>query len=190
MIWTRLAIAAAMVLVVAVTAAADDELFYSPSPSDLNDLPHGKYFTWGIDVSEIGNRQILEVELFVNNITNHNNGENVLYIHHMDDADLGVNEFNDNQSLFVDDLDGTGPLVDEFHDTNGSSTREDLHYVYSALGILDDFQADAVDDTVAVGMDPDCHFWNHGVCLKITVESTNATESSSWGQVKDRFKQD
>jgi hypothetical protein len=170
--------------------ASAETFTYTPDPEDLGDLNHSKYFTWGIDVSELAGRQIIEVTLVLEYITNHNSGQNVLYMHLMDDATLGVSSFGDNQSDFVDELAGEGPLIDAWVDNNGSSIRDTLEYDMSTLGLLDSARVFAEDDVLAVGFDPDCHYYNRCVKLIIEADPLNAAEPTSWGLLKRRFNRE
>ncbi|MBN1826707.1 MAG: hypothetical protein JW958_10600 [Candidatus Eisenbacteria bacterium] len=166
-----------------------DTFIYEPNPKHIENLPHGKYYTWGIDVSELEGWRILEAELQITRITNSDNGENTLFIHLLDEAELGVHRANDRNDDFVDAFEGNGVLIDEWHDANGAWRRDDISYLFSDLDILGDLTAYIVDGVVAFGFDPDCHFYNDGFKLVVTAERpTMATESTSWGDIKKTFR--
>ncbi|RPJ45976.1 MAG: hypothetical protein EHM19_04725 [Candidatus Latescibacterota bacterium] len=160
---------------------------FTPTPADLGGLDHYYRYAWGFDVSSLAGMVILEAELVIEDITNYDNGENVLYIHLLDGAPLGLTSAWDN-AVGGDAFAGQGPLIAEFHDTNGSLTREDLHYSFASLGILSTASVFAGDGLLAVGFDPDCHFWNEGVRLTVTAEPPSATEDASWGAIKILFR--
>jgi len=160
---------------------------YVPDPADLNDLDHYYNYTWGIDVSELSGMLITEVELTIDNITNWDDNTNVLYIHLLNDAALGVTSAYDNQGG-GDAFSGQGELVEEFVDGNGSGTTENLTCTLSTAGLLSAASAYLADGVLAFAFDPDCHYWNDGVTLVITAEPPSATEKATWGDVKNLFR--
>ena len=62
-----------------------------------------------------------------------------------------------------------GQWKNYFEDTNGASTTEHVNFVFEAQALADlsAWSADA-DGTWALGIDPDCHYWNEGAKLTIT----------------------
>ena len=166
-----------------------DTFTYEPSPRHFQNLPHGKYYTWGIDVSELAGWQIMEAELRVDRITNYNNGENRLYIHMLDEAEMGVHRWNDQNNDWIDAFEGQGVLIDEWSDENGRNERDDLVYVFTDLDILGDLSRYVEDGTLGFGLDPDCHFYNDGFRLVITArQPSTATDNTSWGDIKKVFR--
>ncbi len=172
----------------AIAGIANGTTFtFTPTPANMYNLDHYYFYTWGFDVSSLAGLHVLEAELFIDDITNHDNGANVLYIHLLDNAPLGVRNTWDNQGG-GDAFAGQGVLIDTWHDTNGSSVRDDLHYVFSGLGLLATVSSYATDGVLAIAFDPDCHFWNEGVRLVLTAEAPSKTKDASWGSVKNLFR--
>ena len=67
-----------------LTGLASAETFtYTPDPENLDSFPHNRTITWGIDVSAVVGMQVNDVELYIDDISNWDDGENVLHIHMM-----------------------------------------------------------------------------------------------------------
>jgi hypothetical protein len=183
-------IAVAVLLTVALAAQAMAlERTYYPTPVDLNDLPHEKYYKWGIDISEFAGYNIYEVVLTIVSISNWDNNENHLYLHLLDGAPVGVMSFNDSDTDFIDAFAGQGALIDDYQDTNGSAVYETLVYKFSEIdALMDSVNVYRADNVIAVGVDPDCHFYNCSISLKVKGEPPNAVEPSSWGRLKARYQ--
>ncbi len=185
--------AVALVTILAATALFSGTLSaqtftYVPTPADCWDLDHSHYYTWGIDVSELQGWTITEAELVIENITNWDNLTNVLYIHLLNDAALGLASFNDDENAFGDPFAAADGLIDAFTDNNGAGTTEDLHYLFSDLGLIPLMNGYAADGVIGLGLDPDCHYYNDGITLIITGECpSSGTENKSWSQVKYEF---
>jgi hypothetical protein len=159
-----------------------------PVPGDMYNLPHPKYYTWGIDASEI-NGTITEVTLYIEGITNGDDDPNFLFIHLLDNAPKGVVSGDDNDKEMKDAFEGKGYVIDIYEDTNGVGRREDLLYSLDSLGLIPVVNDYAKDGIFAFGLDPDCQFYNEGIEVTITYEPTVATDDESWGCVKGRFKE-
>jgi hypothetical protein len=165
------------------------EVTYHPTPGDLEDLPHANYYKWGIDLSAFAGLNIYEVELKLISISNWDANENHLYLHLLDDAPLGVTKLNDSDNDFIDAFAGLGPLIDDYQDMNGPSLHETLVYKFSTIdALIDSVNVYRGNNVIAVGLDPDCHFYNCGIELTVKGEPTNAVETTSWGQLKAQFQ--
>lgn len=169
-----------------VTANASEEFVFTPDPADFGDLDHAKWYKWGIDVTELDGRFIEEVELRIENISNWDDGENVLYIHLLDDAPLGVSSGNDGSDP-PDHFDGEGPLIEAWVDENGAGASDYLSFLFSDRGLIDETQDYVLDMVLGIGLDPDCHYFNDGVSLIITASGETATGEQNWSQLKSRF---
>lgn len=182
----------AVAILVAVLFAAQAfalERTYYPSPIDLDDLPHDKYYAWGIDISEFAGFNIYEVVLNIYMITNWDNNTNHLFIHLLDDAPLGVTSYNDSNDDFVDAFVGQGALIDDYQDTNTKDVYETLTYEFSKIdALIDSVNIYRANNVIAIGFDPDCHYYTCGIELTVKGEPTNAVEATSWGQIKARFQ--
>ena len=150
-------------------AGADTIMTFTPPDADMDDLDHYSIYMWGIDVDLAEGEFISAAELTFDNIRNWDNNPNDLFIHQLDWAELGVTEIRDHQGggdYFANEYTGDySPLT---HYQNLPNTPQDITYTYSSadLAILSGYLADG---RVGLGMDPDCHFYNDGVQLSLTV---------------------
>ena len=166
-------------LAATITANATTVTF-SPTPTDLSDLPHANYFTWGINFTLPSDEKITGAVLTFANIwdwTAENNDH--LYIHLLDNLASGVKVYTDNEGG-GDNFSGQGTLVSSWSDPAGGYPRNyNLVIDFGTLGLLDTLNAYAKTTPGAgkvnfgFGIDPDCHYYNDGVTFTITTECTN-----------------
>jgi len=186
----QLVIAAAVLVAVAfaVPALALERTYY-PNPGDLDDLPHNKYYTWGIDISEFAGLNIYEVILEITSISNWDNTTNHLFIRLLDDAPLGVTPHSDSDNDFIDAFAPDGAPIDDWQDANTKDVHDDLEYEFSKIdALIDSVALYRANNVIVIGFDPDCHYYNCGIQLTVKGEPTNAVEATSWGQLKARFQ--
>ena len=155
---------------------------YTPSPSDLGDLDHHLVYTWRIDGITVNPANITGATLTFTSIQNWDGNPNVLHLHLLDTAKYsGVHSF-------VDDPTGAAPVVDftdDFIDTryhgqsnwlvapgtsdtfltDQSFTLTPVTWTYTFTPAqLTALRADISNgNNFALGLDPDCHFFNNGV---------------------------
>lgn len=153
-------------------AAVDAGITYEPYPADMYDLDHGYYYIWGIDLASTGGYnqgdEIISAQLNFTNIRNYNSGSNVLYIHLLDDADVGLYRDRDNQLVeedFFGDWAGDDMLIAEWRN-DPAGVAVDLTLTFDA-DMLDALNTYAANDIIGFGVDPDCHFYNDGVEFSI-----------------------
>jgi len=163
-------ILAAIVLLMFVAGMADAGITYEPSPSDMYDLDHGDYYIWGIDLtSDNGYRpgdEILEAQLNFTNIRNYNSSTNILFIHLLDDADVGLYRGRDDRLVEEDFFLDQGTLIAEWrNDPAGVAVDLTLTFDAEMLAALNTY---AANDIIGFGIDPDCHFYNDGVEFSAT----------------------
>jgi hypothetical protein len=145
---------------------------YVPKPADLWDLDHNYYYTWGIDASDFAGQEILSASLYFEDIRNWDNKPNWLWVHLLDDAAIGVTRGYDGQG-YGDAYFGRGVLLNVW---SMNTTPRDITYMFDAneLGFLSGYASDGV---VALGFDPDCHFYNNGV--RFSVETASVPEPAT-----------
>ncbi|MBL7219098.1 MAG: PEP-CTERM sorting domain-containing protein [Phycisphaerae bacterium] len=162
----------AMLSVVCLVCSGAMGASYSlvPPDRDLGDLDHYRYYTWGLDtpwsvIPDVDNNyeQAIGASLSFKSIRNWNNQPNVLYIHLLDNAPLGIRTGYDGQGG-GDNFAGQGIVLTVYQ--NLPSTAQNLSYSFSGdeIEALNDY---AADGRFALGFDPDCHFYNCGVKLDI-----------------------
>jgi len=168
----RRKILAAIVLLMFITGMADAGITYDPYPADMYDLDHGDHYIWGIDLTSADGynqgEEIFAAQLNFTNIRNWDNGSNVLYIHLLDDAYIGLYRSRDSQLVeedFFDDWAGDNILIAEWrNDPAGVAVDLTLTFDAEMLAVLNTYAADGV---IGFGIDPDSHFYNDGVEFSI-----------------------
>lgn len=153
----------------AALATPTTTLTFTPDPVDLHDLDHSWVYEWGIDVPLDPGQSVVAATLTFNYIHNWDSSANFLYVHQLDWAELGVTEiFDDGQGgdYFVNDYTGTHTHLVTYVDI--PHAPQDLVYTFSNddLVTLNDYLSDG---RYGLGFDPDCHFYNAGVHLALTV---------------------
>lgn len=170
---------------------------YTPNPADLNDLDHHSLYTWRLD--NLPNVTILSAKLSFDNIRNWDTNTNKLHLHLLDTA------INAGVASFIDDLTGSTPVTDltddfsnaRFHNDqlnlrgpwlvapgtgdvklaapSFTTTATDYDYTFNAnkLGTLNTFRQNGND--IAIGFDPDCHYFNDGISFTITFDLPQAS---------------
>jgi hypothetical protein len=117
---------------------------FNPSPPDLYDLDHSRYYTWGINWSKPANEVITGASITFNNIYDWTYEPDILYTHLLDSATVGVQFRTDNEGG-GDHFASQGVLIGTWSDPF-------------------DWLADG---NFGFGIDPDCHYYNDGVVAKI-----------------------
>jgi hypothetical protein len=152
-------------------AAADTiplQVTLTPQPADLSDLDHHLVYLWGFDLPVDQGLELTAATLTFDNIRDWTHEPNLLSVHLLDYAALGVRTVTDNQGggdYFVTRYTGANRHLVTYR--NLSTKPQDLVYVFSN----DDVAALAgylADGRAGLGFDPDCHFFNDGVELTLT----------------------
>jgi len=135
----------------------------TPCPPDLYDLNHACYYTWGISRPWGDMDVAVSACLTFKSIRNWTTEPNVLYVHLLDDAPLGVRSYRDNQGG-GDNFARQGVLLVQYN--NLPATPQTLTYVFTPDQVAA-LNACAADGRFALAFDPDCHFYNCGVELEV-----------------------
>jgi hypothetical protein len=145
-----------------VGAARGTTYNFSPTPPDLADLDHWKYYTWGINQVVPSGESIVSASIFFNDIYNWDNNPNNLYVHLLPSATVGVTVGTDNEGG-GDNFAGQGILLHQY--VNLTMTPQDITYSFDAyeLGMLATYISDG---NFGLGFDPDCHYYNNGVSFQ------------------------
>jgi hypothetical protein len=159
----------------ATSVANNTYLSFKPTPTNLSDLTHENFYSWGINFSPAPNEEISGATLTFYNIWDwtKENGDH-LYTHLLDNLSPGVGSSLDWQGS-GDNFAGQGVLIGNWSDPYGGSSRGfNLVYDFGTLGFIDDLQAYAATPpppgkvNFGFGIDPDCHYYNCGVDFEIT----------------------
>lgn len=199
-----LTFAAIILLALPGSAAAETLTFQAPAtaPNSGNgganqfDLDHHKAYTWRIDNINLGGQTITGATLTFARISNWDTNPNMLFVHLLDSARFsGVRSFTDAsgtpvpwsqiQDNFAGALFNENPLVNPGTGntllTSRSFTTTPVNYVYTftaaQVQALSAYIANG--NNVALGFDPDCHFWNNGITLRLTTTPTGTPEPTT-----------
>lgn len=152
--------------VIVTTAKAD----LQPSPANLDNLPHGRYYTWEIDSADFSvpsGETITGASLFFDDIRNWANSDNKLFVSLLDGSDLvnGTHKYADTISGHYDNNQEWNGYLSLVTYTL-PNTPADITYVF------DDTEIDWLNNYISdgnfgIGFDPDCHFFNEGITLTI-----------------------
>ncbi len=139
---------------------------FRPDPIDMFDLDHRWAYTWGIDWDQY--EEVTDVTLTFKNIQDYvDEPDDILYMRLLDNAAPGVTSYWDNQAI-GDYFEGQGVLFDTWSDPNGyPAPPVDLTISLTDLGFLDEFNNFASDGNFGLAFDPDCHYWNDGIELRV-----------------------
>ena len=170
---TKVAVIAVVCLI--GSSALANEYSIVPPDRDLGDLDHYYNYTWGIDtpwnvLPDADDEYELAVSatLSFSQIRNWRWESNVLYIHLLDDAPLGITRDYDGQRG-GDNFEGQGIVLEIYRDIP-AWPAQDMSYTFTdeQVAVLNDY---AEDGRFALAFDPDCHFWNCGVELAVSTGS-------------------
>ena len=167
-------------------SAAVTTMSWQPSPVDLNDLDHHQVYTWRINNISVNPSTITSATITFNNIQNWDANSNVLHMHLLDSAKFG------GVASFIDDPTNSSPVTDftddfvsaRFHgnsnwlvangtgdtflqDKSFSNSPVDYTYTFTGaqLTALEQYLANGGD--LALGFDPDCHYFNDGITFTL-----------------------
>ena len=193
-----------VVLGIPATALADTFTFQAPTTaanqgnggSRQFDLDHHSAYTWRIDNVNLGGQTITGATLTFTNISNWDSNPNMLFVHLLDSArNANVASFLDapaNQTPvtsiadnFAGALFNSNPLVAlgtaNTLLTARSFTTTPTTYTYTFTAAqLQALNAYFLNGgNIALGFDPDCHFWNNGITLRFTTTPANVPEPTT-----------
>jgi len=177
----RFAFVASILALTCVAGTARATLLsYQPDPVNLNDLDHHYSYSWRIDnINLPTNAVITSATLSFANIANWNSTPNMLFTYLMDTATkAGVNTFQDhplNESPIGDITDhfANGAVIPSLISSSTAKTKlfqqsftttpVDYTFTFTSgeLTTLMNYIQNGHD--VALGFDPECHFFNDGL---------------------------
>ena len=192
-----------LVIGLPITALADTFTFQAPvtaanagngGPKQV-DLDHHRAYTWRIDDGRLAGKTITSATITISNISNWDRNPNMLFIHLLDNARAaGISSFADAtgtpvpssqiQDNFAGSLYNSNPLVapgtGNTFLTSQSFTTNPSTFVYNFTAAqLQVLSAYFANGNIALGLDPDCHFWNNGITLNITTSDNTVPEPTT-----------
>jgi hypothetical protein len=179
-------------------SAGGTTLNFQPTPSNLYDLDHHSLYTWRIDNVNLTGQTITSATLTFQNIRNWDGNPNQLFIHLLDTAKNG------GVATFIDDPTGSAPVTDITDDFANPRYHGDPNWLV-ATGTADTFLASPTFTTngtnfvltltnpqlgvlasyfnngnnVALGLDPDCHFFNDQITFTVNTTPVPMPEPAS-----------
>ncbi len=158
-------------LTICGAAFAGDHFFADIDDATIGNLEHQYAYEWGIDFSIPQGEVVTGAELSFASIYNWaDEPDDILYVHLLSKDSVppfawGVEYDNEGGGDFFD---GEGPLLFTYTDTTDTQPE---NFVYSftqeQVGQLTDALSDG---NFGIGLDPDCHYFNDGVQMKITTK--------------------
>ena len=159
----------ALGLLVTLALPAQANVYYfEPNPTDLSDLDHYHYYSWGIE-HDFAGAEITEVTMTFHNIQDWIvEPDDILYINLLDTPPAaGVHSYYDYREV-GNAWEGDGPLVTSWTDPLGyPNPAVDLTFTFSEFGMIDAFNDAVADGFWGFGFDSDCHYYNDGVELRV-----------------------
>ncbi|MFH1282032.1 MAG: PEP-CTERM sorting domain-containing protein [bacterium] len=154
---------------------------FQPSSSDLWDLVHQEFYTWGIDWDLPSGETIISATLTYQQMWDHRYEADSLYTHLLDSAYVasGAGTYTGTVTVGTDNEGGgdnfstQGLLLGVWHDPYGDSN----HKVNLTYSIPEANFAWLSDGNFGFGIDPDCHYYNDGIYF--TIETSTIPEPAT-----------
>lgn len=158
-------------LTVCGAAFAGDHFFADIDDATLGNLEHQSVYQWGIYFSIPQGEVVTGAELSFANIYNWaNEDDDVLYVHLLNFDSIPPFAWaiaTDNEGG-GDYWDGQGPLLFTYTDVSDNVPENFVYpFTQEQVGQLVDALSDG---NFGIGLDPDCHYFNDGVQMKITTK--------------------
>lgn len=170
-----------------VASARATSYSFQPSSVDLGDLDHHYAYTWGISNTTLRNELlnnyvITSATIRIENIWDWRVESDKLFIDLLDNTQSGVRTIadNTNDNVISDYFNTANPsyftaktaLTTWSDPVGGQNTGFDFQYTFSAatIGVLTQYITNTTANNrvmFGLGFDPDCHYFNDGIKLKI-----------------------
>lgn len=201
-----LSLAAFLIFGLPTVASADTINFAAPATKPFDgsggannfDLDHYRAYTWSIKHTFAAGEKITAAKLTFTGIHNWDANPNRLYVNLLDFARKTAHNAVDSvQDANVDPTASNGGFSDYF-DVNGNALANGAEHIslttltnlsMTPNTIVYEFTADellklneffsSLDNTLAFGFDPDCHFWNNGISFQITTQNAPVPEPAT-----------
>lgn len=147
---------------------------YTFNAGNLDNLEHGHYYTWGINLTVPNNETIVGASLLFNDIRNWQWERSYdLYVHLLDGAPANVTGYPDWQGG-GDNFAGQGLFLAHYDKSDipyWPNPAKDITYNFTDTDIST-LMSYVADGNFGFGFDPDCHFYNNGVTFSIETAAT------------------
>jgi len=170
----RVLLAFVAILVLCSLAQPAEAFTFFPPGGNLQNLPHGSYFLWGINGTLPDGYRVASASVTFHKIYNWTHEANDrIWLHLLQGASSGVTGGYDGEAYGSWFNTPAYPheqiLLNDFNNLpEGFRNRADVTYDFedSELAMLNEY---LVDGNMGLGFDPDCHFYNCGVEFSGTV---------------------
>ena len=164
---------------------ANANFTYSPTPPDLEELPHAKYFGWQI-ADGLPGVSLVGATLTVKNIYNvpADPPENELFFNLLTKSDVEsvwtyvagdhVYEAFDQSGENVIFNDLPGMELTSYSDPDAHLSVEDFSYTFDATELAALQNSIDTEGLAIIGLDPDCFYYNRGIELTMVVPTPGA----------------
>lgn len=139
--------------------------------NDLEDLDHYYAYRWGLNYSIPAGYDLAGARLIFKDIRNWDSNPNRLYLRLLDTTSgmVGVTKFSDNANDntfddYFDDFVGNDIHLHTYQNLSTTAATQTYTLDAAELGTLATYMADGY---FGFGFDPDCHYWNNGITLKL-----------------------
>ncbi len=179
---------AVMSLLFILCGAASANYSFQPTADvDLDDLTHQRYYVWELDFTMPQGEILTGASLSFDNINNWRVEKNTLYLQLLSDADIADALGDGVISPWKTDIyrgydrQGGGNSLSSYGTYLGFYTDDDgrpnpaedytFNFTRDQISLLDDLIAN--DGGFGIGFDPDCHYYNDGVCLTLQTRTSS-----------------
>jgi hypothetical protein len=149
------------------------------SPSELSNLAHERYYTWGINWTVPENQHITSVTLTFQNISKPDSQESDLYVHLLDSVSLGGSYYYDSLPddqfsvrKWVNSNFEHGRLLNSWDDISADSQEITYDFDQKDMNLLFEYSD---NKNFGLGFDPDCNFEHGGIKLEIVTQAPEPT---------------
>jgi len=142
--------------------------------TQMGELPHQYYYTYGIDWTPDPGEEVTWARLTIKNVYDWRAEADHLYIHLLESAPLGKKVYWDGEGGGDAFADQGLFLIDWSDPVGGYPTGYDLviDIPESHLGWL--------NGNFGIGLDPDCHYYNDGIILEVGTNSRVTPEPTTF----------
>jgi hypothetical protein len=179
----------------------------NPGGPNQFDLDHFRAYTWQINAAGRlpAGQTITGATLTFSSITNWDNNPNTLFVRMFDSANSfgsasgtrtatvnGITSIRDVTSdespvTTISDyfassnvlVNNTGTVIGQFSDSNGVNTTQNVVFTFNQAQLAALISYLNNGSNLAFGFDPDCHFWNNGITLRITTSPAAVPEPAT-----------
>lgn len=178
----RKAIFSVIIVTLCTCGIANASFTYQPTPPDLSELPHEKYYAWQI-ADGLPGIPLLSATITVYNIANipADPPENELYFNLLTKSDVETvwtfvpgdhiyEGLDQPPSSIFNDL--PGMQLTSYSDPDSIQTVETFSYTFDSTELAALQNSIDTNSLAIIGLDPDCYYYNSGIELALAIVPT------------------